>query len=140
MQTDGPKGAGTWLASTPSGPEPETCTEETWHWRGWQRDQDGTPKHLIIPLKTPWKKGPFRWKNLVGTNELVCKNVLPPRNIPGRQGDRMLFGPEDYLGSHATLDTRHHASLMPEISDDRGIDAHQDDTLTRQLGERGSQG
>ena len=51
--TDGPKGAGTSPASKPSGSEQEICTEEAWHWRRWQRGQDGDNQ---TPSKSPWEE------------------------------------------------------------------------------------
>ena len=129
--TDGPKGAGMLAASKPSGPELEIRTEEAWHWHGWQRGRDGTTEYL-------WKRGPFRGKNLVWTTELVRQNILLPRNISGHQGDRMTLGPEHYLGDHVTKDTRHNAVLIMGISDNQNIVVHQDDTLTRQLGQKSS--
>ena len=88
----------------------------------------GTSENSAHPLEGPQKKGPICGKNLVGTTDLVCQNVLPPRNVPGRQRDQMPLGPENYLGGHATQKKRHCVVLMPEISDDRSIVAYQDDT------------
>ena len=94
----------------------------------------GTTKHLANPLKDPWKRGPLHGENLDGTTELVRQNILP-RNIPGQQGDRMTLGPKHYLSGHTTQDMRHCAALIPELRDNCGTVAHQDDTLTRQLGQ-----
>ena len=77
----------------------------------------GMPKHLANLLKNPQKKGPFHGKNLFGTTELIRQNVLPPRNIPGHQDDRMSLGPEDCLGSHATQSMRdaEHPPVLLEL-------------------------
>ena len=90
----------------------------------------GTTKHPVNCLEYPWKKAPICEKNLVGTTELARQNIFLPQNIPGHQGDRMMLGPENYSGGYATHDTRRRAALMLEVSDNRGIVAHQDDILT----------
>ena len=93
----------------------------------------GTAEHTADPHEHLRKKGPFPGKNLVGTAELVRQNVLPSRKVPRRQVNRMPLGPHSDLGGHETQDPRHHAALMVEISDNRGIVAHQDDTPPQQL-------
>ena len=45
----------------------------------------------------------------------------------------MQLGPEDNLGGHATQDTRLHAVLHTEISDNRGVVAHQDNNLNGEV-------
>ena len=102
---------------------------------GGKEDKMGTTEHPINRPKNPQgKKGPFYGKNLVRTTELKCQNIVLPWNTPGCQGDRTTLGPENYLGSHATQDTKHRSGLMPERSDNRSVGAQQDNTLTRQLG------
>ena len=102
----------------------------------------GTTEHLTNPLveidKDPRKQEPFRGKDLVGTSKLVCQNILLPQNIPGCQGDRMMLGPKHYLGGYVTQNIRHCGTVIPELSDNCGVVAHQDNTLTRQLGQKRS--
>ena len=97
---------------------------------GGKEVEIGTSEYPTNPLEDPQKKGPFRRKKLVGTTELVRQNILLPRNILGHQGDRMALSPKHYLGSQATYDTKHCATLISEVSNNRGVVPHQDDTLT----------
>ena len=100
----------------------------------------GMAKDPTDPLLYPWQGGLFCGKNLVGTTELVRQNVPPPRNVPGQQRDRMALSPENYLSSHVAHHTRNRATLIQEISNNRGVVAHQDETLAQQLGQKGCQG
>ena len=82
-----------------------------------------TAKYAADPLEHLWKKEPFRGKNLVG------HNVLPPQNVSRLLANRMPFRLHGDLRDHDTQSQRHRAALIPEISNNQGIVAHQDDTL-----------
>ena len=100
---------------------------------GGEQIEMGTPEDLADRLKYPWQEGPFCQKDLVGTTELVRQNILLLWNITSRQGDRMTPRPKNNVRRHAAQHLRDCADLIPQISYNCGIVAHQNDTLTEQL-------
>ena len=128
-QTDGPKGAGTCPVSRPSGPEPDRWKEEAWHWRGWQRGQDGDDRTPCKSPRRPSEEGIIPWE------EPGRDNWPGPPQSSSSPEYTWSSGRPNGVRSKALpqqpCDTGHETLChpdSPEVSDNRGIVTHQDDT------------